>query len=106
MTSSAPRWAVPATTWTFFCDAAPHDAGYLPVTVIAGRLRVHGRGGTVLQPGIDLLHRADDLPPGAPVPVITDGWCDVLRVRREHAYLIPQGARLPFTARGPVFRVR
>ncbi|MCL6669043.1 hypothetical protein M8J74_11570 [Streptomyces panaciradicis] len=89
-----------------FCDAAPHDAGYLPVTEIAGRVRVHGRGGTVLQPGIDLLHRADDFPPGAPVLVITDGWCDVLRVRREHAYLIPQGARLPFTARGPVFRVR
>jgi hypothetical protein len=28
-----------------------------------------------------------------------------LRVRREHAYLIPQGRRLPFTAKGPVFRV-
>jgi predicted metal-dependent peptidase len=89
-----------------FCDAAPHDAGYVPVTEIAGRVRVHGRGGTVLQPGVDLLHRADDFPPGAPVLVITDGWCDVLRVRREHAYLIPQGARLPFTARGPVFRVQ
>ncbi|MEU6321387.1 hypothetical protein [Streptomyces sp. NPDC047009] len=89
-----------------FCDAAPHDAGYLPVTDIAGRVRVHGRGGTVLQPGIDLLHRAQDFPPGAPVLVITDGWCDALRVRREHAYLIPQGARLPFTPQGPVFRVR
>ena len=89
-----------------FCDAAPHDAGYLPVTEIAERVRVHGRGGTVLQPGIDLLHRADDFPASAPVLVITDGWCDVLRVRREHAYLIPQGSRLPFTARGPVFRVR
>ncbi|WP_399030138.1 DUF2201 family putative metallopeptidase [Streptomyces sp. 15-116A] len=88
-----------------FCDAAPHDAGYLPITEIAGRVRVHGRGGTVLQPGIDLLQRADDFPPTAPVLVITDGWCDVLRVRREHAYLIPRGARLPFTARGPVFRV-
>ncbi len=89
-----------------FCDAAPHDAGYVAVTDIAGRVRVHGRGGTVLQPGIDLLQRADDFPPGAPVLVITDGWCNVLRVRREHAYLIPQNARLPFTARGPVFRVR
>ncbi|MER6673271.1 hypothetical protein [Streptomyces sp. NPDC000983] len=88
-----------------FCDAAPHDAGYVPVTEIAGRVRVHGRGGTVLQPGIDLLHRADDFPPGAPVLVITDGWCDTLRVRREHAYLIPRGARLPFSPRGPVFRV-
>lgn len=89
-----------------FCDAAPHDAGYVPVTEIAGRVRVHGRGGTVLQPGVDLLHRADDFPPNAPVLVITDGQCDVVRVRREHAWLIPKGARLPFTARGPVFRVQ
>ncbi|MFJ7912020.1 hypothetical protein [Kitasatospora sp. NPDC096204] len=87
------------------CDAAPHDAGYLPVEEIAGRLRVHGRGGTVLQPGIDLLERAEDFPPGAPVLVITDGECDVLRVRREHAFLVPRGAALPFTPRGPVFRM-
>ncbi|MEV4611719.1 hypothetical protein AB0K43_03845 [Kitasatospora sp. NPDC049258] len=89
-----------------FCDAAPYDAGYLPAEDIAGRVRVRGRGGTVLQPGIDLLERAEDFPPGAPVLVITDGECDVLRVRREHAYLVPQGAGLPFTPRGPVFRVR
>ncbi|MER6471628.1 vWA domain-containing protein [Streptomyces collinus] len=89
-----------------FCDAAPHDAGYLPPSEIAGRVRVHGRGGTVLQPGIDLLRRADDFPATAPVLVITDGWCDTLRVRGEHAYLIPEGNRLPFTPRGPVFRVR
>ncbi|MFD5465619.1 hypothetical protein ACFWIQ_22700 [Kitasatospora sp. NPDC127059] len=87
------------------CDAAPHDAGYLPVEEIAGRLRVHGRGGTVLQPGIDLLERAEDFPPGAPVLVITDGECDVLRLRREHAFLVPRGAGLPFTPRGPVFRM-
>lgn len=88
-----------------FCDAAAYDAGYLPPTEIAGRVRVRGRGGTELQPGIDLLQRADDFPPTAPVLVITDGWCDVLRVRREHAFLIPPGAALPFTPRGPVFRL-
>ncbi|MFJ2745745.1 hypothetical protein ACIO3O_39505 [Streptomyces sp. NPDC087440] len=89
-----------------FCDAAPYDAGYLAPTEIAGRVRVRGRGGTALQPGIDLLLRADDFPASAPLLVITDGWTDVLRIRREHAFLIPQGASLPFTARGPVFRVR
>jgi predicted metal-dependent peptidase len=89
-----------------FCDAAPFDAGYLPVTEIAHRVRVRGRGGTVLQPGIDLLQRAEDFPSAAPILVITDGECDVLRVRREHAFLVPQGASLPFTARGPVFRMR
>ncbi|MER5641073.1 hypothetical protein ABT095_29490 [Kitasatospora sp. NPDC002227] len=88
------------------CDAAPYDAGYLPPEDIAGRVRIRGRGGTVLQPGIDLLERAEDFPSAAPVLVITDGDCDVLRIRREHAYLVPQGACLPFTPRGPVFRLR
>jgi hypothetical protein len=88
-----------------FCDAAAYDAGYLPPAEIAGRVRVRGRGGTVLQPGIDLLQRAADFPSSAPVLVITDGWCDPLRIRREHAFLIPQGGSLPFTPRGPVFRL-
>jgi hypothetical protein len=35
-----------------------------------------------------------------------DGYCDALRVRREHAYLVPESARLPFTPKGPVFRLR
>ncbi|HEY2674789.1 MAG TPA: hypothetical protein VGJ07_31020 [Rugosimonospora sp.] len=89
-----------------FCDAYPYDVGYLPPEEIAGRVRVRGRGGTVLQPGVDLLERATDFPPTAPILLITDGYCDVLRVRREHAFLTPEGARLPFTPRGPVFRLR
>ncbi|TCC06462.1 hypothetical protein E0H45_29730 [Kribbella soli] len=88
-----------------YCDAAAYDAGYVPVDDIAGRVKVHGRGGTVLQPGVDLLERADDFPPHGPILLITDGQCDVVRVRREHAWLIPRSASLPFTARGPVFRV-
>ncbi|SDG11346.1 Predicted metal-dependent peptidase [Lentzea fradiae] len=88
-----------------FCDARAYDAGYVPVEDIAGRVEVRGRGGTVLQPGIDLLERADDFPATGPVLVITDGGCDVLRIRREHAFLIPAGAHLPFRARGPVFRM-
>src|SRR5207247_2004297 len=37
-----------------FCDAATYDQGYMPPEAIADRVRVVGRGGTVLQPGIDL----------------------------------------------------
>ncbi|WP_238173504.1 DUF2201 family putative metallopeptidase [Kribbella speibonae] len=88
-----------------YCDAAAYDAGYVPVDDIAGRVKVHGRGGTVLQPGVDLLERADDFPVHGPILLITDGQCDVVRVRREHAWLIPRGGSLPFTARGPVFRL-
>ena len=89
-----------------YCDASAYDAGYVPVDDIAGRVQVRGRGGTVLQPGVDLLERADDFPADGPILLITDGQCDVVRVRREHAWLIPSGASLPFTARGPVFRVQ
>lgn len=89
-----------------FCDAHPYDAGYLPVEQIAGRVRVRGRGGTVLQPGIQLLEAAADFPDTAPILVITDGYCDIVRIRREHAFLVPDAARLPFTPRGPVFRLR
>jgi predicted metal-dependent peptidase len=88
------------------CDAAAYDLGFVAVDDIAGRVRVRGRGGTVLQPGIDLLERAPDFPPSAPILVITDAACDVVRIRREHAYLVPEHARLPFTPRGPVFPVR
>ena len=89
-----------------FCDAAAYDAGYLSPYEIAGRVRVRGRGGTVLQPGVDLLEDADDFPDDGPLLVITDGQCDPVRIRREHAWLIPAGSRLPITPRGPVFRVR
>lgn len=86
-----------------FCDAVPHDEGFIPATDIAERVQVKGRGGTVLQPGIDLLQEAPDFPDEAPILVITDGMCDRLRLRREHAFLMPRGASLPFVPRGPVF---
>jgi predicted metal-dependent peptidase len=89
-----------------YCDAAPYDAGYLPVEEIATRLRVRGRGGTTLQPGIDLLLHNPDFPPDAPILIITDGECDPLTVRREHAFLLPRGARLPFNPRGEIFEIR
>ncbi|MBV9280706.1 MAG: hypothetical protein JOZ41_11530 [Chloroflexi bacterium] len=86
-----------------FCDAAPYDQGYMAPDDIAGAVRVRGRGGTVLQPGIDLLEGAPDFPAMGPIVIITDGYCEpFLRVRREHAYLVPEGHRLPFPPRGNV----
>jgi predicted metal-dependent peptidase len=89
-----------------FCDAAAYDAGYLPPEAIAGQVRVKGRGGTVLQPGIDLLETTPDFPERGPIMVITDGWCDKVRIRRDHAFILPAGRTLPFVPRGPVFRIR
>ncbi|MDR1050725.1 MAG: peptidase [Deltaproteobacteria bacterium] len=89
-----------------FCDARAYDQGYLRPEDIAETVRVRGRGGTVLQPGIDLLNRAPDFPADAPLLIITDGECDALALRgREHAFLIPKGRRLPFAPAGPVFNM-
>jgi predicted metal-dependent peptidase len=87
-----------------FCDAQAHDNGWMHPFDIAGRVRVRGRGGTVLQPGVNLLLSAPDFPKDGPLLVITDGWTDQLRIAREHAFLVPAGATLPFPPHGPVFR--
>lgn len=90
-----------------FCDAAAYDIGYVTPEDIAGRVRVEGRGGTVLQPAVDLLECAEDFPNNAPILIITDGEIEHdLCVHREHAFLIPEGKFLPFRARGRVFRFK
>ncbi|MDE5754734.1 MAG: hypothetical protein K2H89_09380, partial [Oscillospiraceae bacterium] len=45
-----------------FCDADAYDMGYLSPEDIAGRVEVKGRGGTILQPAVDLLESAKDFP--------------------------------------------
>ncbi len=87
-----------------FCDAAAYDQGYMEAVDIAGSVKVRGRGGTVLQLGVELLEHAEDFPKEAPLLVITDGECDRLNLYgRDHAFLVPKGSNLPFPARGPVF---
>lgn len=87
-----------------FCDARAYDAGYLAPEDIAGRVEVKGRGGTKLQPAVDLLERAKDFPKNGPVLIITDGEIeDKLHIRHEHAFLMPKGSRLPFRAKGEAF---
>ncbi len=88
-----------------FCDAQAYDAGYLSPDDIAGRVCVKGRGGTILQPAVDLLERADDFPKDGPVLMITDGMIEEhISIKHEHAWLLPAGGRLPFHTRAPVFR--
>ena len=87
-----------------FCDAQAYDAGYLAPGEIAGRVEVTGRGGTVLQPAIRFLEEAKDFPPDAPILIITDGRIENhLWIHREHAFLMPQGSRLPFRTKGQIF---
>lgn len=87
-----------------FCDANAYDAGYLAPEDIAGRVAVKGRGGTILQPGVDLLVQSKDFPKDAPILIITDGYIEErMQIPREHAFLVPRGHRLPFSPKGKVF---
>jgi predicted metal-dependent peptidase len=88
-----------------FCDAEAYDQGYVLPEALYERVKIKGRGGTMLQPGINLLERADDFPKAGPILIITDGGCDKLTIRRDHAFLIPSYAKLPFVPKGKIFNL-
>jgi predicted metal-dependent peptidase len=85
------------------CDAGIHDMGYIEPESLLETVEVRGRGGTILQPALERLESATDFPKDAPILVITDGECDYLSCRRAHAFLLPEGGRLPFDTRSPIF---
>lgn len=87
------------------CDTRPYDEGFIPIERLKRPYRIMGRGGTILQPSIDLLEQAHNFPDDAPILIITDGEIDILKVTREHAYLLPGDGKLPFEPSGPVFRI-
>ncbi|MEC4816456.1 MAG: peptidase [Scytonema sp. PMC 1069.18] len=89
-----------------FCDAFAYDQGYIAPEALAERVKVKGRGGTVLQPGVDLLEKAGDFPKNGPLLIMTDGYCDRLQIHQEHAFLIPENRSLPFVPKGKVFRIQ
>lgn len=67
---------------------------------IAGSVKVKGRDGTILQPGINLLEKAKDFPKDRPFLIITNGEIeDKLRIHRKHGCLLPVGNRMLFKAR-------
>jgi hypothetical protein len=77
--------------------------GYVAPEALMGSVEIRGRGGTVLMPAIDKLLRDESFPADAPILIITDGMIDNISVQREHAYLMPEGARLPFRSLAPRF---
>ena len=90
-----------------YCDAEATDAGYISPEELAGKLKVTGRGGTIIQPGINMIEKAKDFPNDGPILVITDGYIENnLKIHREHAFLIPKGNKLPFNPKGKVFYMK
>ena len=92
------------------CDAHAYDSGWVEPERLLDRFSLRGRGGTILQPGLDLLKQLADkveFPRAGPLLIITDGYCeDKITTAMDHAYLLPQGRRLPFRPVGQVFAVK
>jgi predicted metal-dependent peptidase len=87
------------------CDAQAYDEGFIAIERLKRPYQIKGRGGTVLQPAVNLLESDNTFPPQAPILIITDGMIDHLSIEREHAYLLPGHGKLPFEPRGPVFNI-
>ena len=87
-----------------YCDATPYDAGFIEAESLLDRVKIKGRGGTILQPAVNLLQKAEDFPTRGPLLIITDGGIeDRLVVKMEHAYLMAKGLLLPFKTASPIF---
>lgn len=87
-----------------FCDADAYDAGYMTPEDIAGKVKVTGGGGTILQSAVTFLENTKDFPKNGPILIITDGYIEEkINIHREHAFLLPKGCRLPFTPKGKLF---
>ncbi len=83
-----------------FCDAQPYDEGFVPVEMLAHKIKVKGRGGTVLQQAVNYLQNCTDFPNDAPILILTDGFFEgSLKIEREHAFLVPNKAYMPITAK-------
>jgi predicted metal-dependent peptidase len=87
-----------------YCDAAAYDEGFVDIETLAQRVRVKGRGGTVLQSAVTLLETRTDFPKACSILIVTDGMFEeTLSVTRDHAFLLPPGRHLPFRTHQPVF---
>lgn len=73
-----------------YCDASPYDAGYIKIDTLKDRIKVTGRGGTVLQQAVNYLENDKDFPDKAPILVLTDGFFEEsLTIKRSHAFVVP-----------------
>lgn len=90
-----------------FCDAQAYDEGYIEINQLVNRVKIKGRGGTVLQQAVNYLENIHDFPKEAPILILTDGYFEEnLTVKREHAFLVPHKSCLPIKTRGEVFEFK
>lgn len=90
-----------------FCDAETYDEGYIDIDNLINKVKVKGRGGTILQQSVNFLENVSDFPKEAPILILTDGYFESdLKVTRAHAFLVPNRHIVPKQANGEVFEFK
>ena len=90
-----------------FCDAQTYDEGYVDIDKLVNKIKIKGRGGTVLQQAVNYLENISDFPKEAPILILTDGYFEEdLKVTRDHAFLVPDRHIVPRQANGEVFEFK
>jgi len=81
------------------------DLGSVPAEDLAQRVRPLTARVSENQPAVALLEHARDFPSDAPLLIVTGLPCDKIDTRREHAWLVRDGGRLPFRSTAPLIEV-
>ena len=89
-----------------FCDKTTYDEGYVLPEHLREHTDIKGLQHPPLQPGIDLLEAAYDLPKTSPILLVTDGACDQLSIQREHAFVVPSKMHSKIPPHQTVFLVQ
>ena len=90
-----------------FCDAQTYDEGYVDIDKLINKIKVKGRGGTVLQQAVNYLENINDFPKEAPILILSDGFFEPdLKVTRDHAFLVPNKTIVRKQVNGEVFEFK
>jgi hypothetical protein len=82
-----------------------NDQGLLIAEDLNKTVRLSERSSPTLQPALDALEADRNFDSDAPVLLLTGMPCERIKTRREHAFLVCEGARLPFQSSAPLIEI-
>ncbi|HYF47875.1 MAG TPA: hypothetical protein VEJ63_00600, partial [Planctomycetota bacterium] len=85
--------------------AEVRDLGFVPAEELASGLQLSARPTPLIQPALAALEASRDLAPENPLLILTAMPVDKIQTERSHAWLIPDGGRLPYRQSAPVIEI-
>lgn len=82
-----------------------HDAGLVTAEELNKPIMVTERSTPLIQAGLDVMHADRNFEQDAPVLLLTGMPVDRIKTLRNHAFLVKEGARLPYRTAAPMMEV-